>query len=273
YRWSFQTGDQADFEQLARRLTGRVVDADVGVFGLDARTADPALPSASTQLLTETAALTNPDATPGPWPTTEREPFVAALARMLNQPADALTQAGGTRIVAPPLWGRWHAAVDRLDLAPGARPAWFHELNADPRLRVAAGLAAEVVRRNDEQLMAAAWDQVEGILAANAHLRRAPPPRGAAGRLPAHPLASAGGGPPLPGAPPGPPPWPTRNRERRHAGSHRRWRRCTNGSGPVRCRPERWTDSFADCGAGPARLSGLSLRHWLRRPLSDCSTG
>src|SRR5262249_41916524 len=81
YRWSFQTGDQADFEQLARRLTGRVVDADVGVFGLDARTADPALPSASTQLLTETAALTNPDATPGPWPTTEREPFAPALDR------------------------------------------------------------------------------------------------------------------------------------------------------------------------------------------------
>jgi len=193
YRWSFQTGDQADFEQLARRLTGRVVDADVGVFGLDARTADPALPSASTQLLTETAALTNPDATPGPWPTTEREPFVAALARMLNQPADALTQAGGTRIVAPPLWGRWHAAVDRLDLAPGARPAWFHELNADPRLRVAAGLAAEVVRRNDEQLMAAAWDQVEGILAANAHLRRAQLAREASVRLMANHLATVDG--------------------------------------------------------------------------------
>src|SRR5215470_15676589 len=193
YRWSFQTGDQADFEQLARRLTGRVVDADVGVFGLDARTADPALPSASTQLLTGTAALTSPNASPGPWPTSERGPFVAALAAMLNQPADALNQDGGTRIVAPPLWGRWHAAVDRLDLAAGARPAWFHELNADPRLRVVAGLGAEVVRRNDEQLMAAAWDQVEGIIAANAQLRRAQLAREASVRLMANHLATLDG--------------------------------------------------------------------------------
>jgi hypothetical protein len=193
YRWSFQTGDQADFEQLARRLTGRVVDASVGVFGLDARTPDPALPSAGAQPLTGTAALTNPDATPGPWPVTEREPFVAALAAMLNQPADALTRAGGTRIVAPPLWGRWHAAVDRLDLAAGAQPVWFHELNADPRLRVGAGLGAEVVRRNDEQLMAAAWDQVEGILTANAHLRRAQLAREAAVRLMTNHLSTLDG--------------------------------------------------------------------------------
>ena len=190
YRWAFQTGDQADFEQLARRLSGRVVDASVGVFGLDVSTPDPALPSASAQPLTGTAALTNPDATPGPWPATEREPFVAALAKMLNQPADALTQAGGTRIVAPPLWGRWHAAVDRLNAAAGAQPVWFHELNADPRLRVAAGLGAEVIRRHDEQLMAAAWDQVAGILAANAQLRRAQLAREASVRLMANHLST-----------------------------------------------------------------------------------
>jgi hypothetical protein len=187
YQWSFATGDQADFEQLARRLTGRVVDAGVGVFRLDARTPDPALPPAASQPLAGTAALTNPTATPGPWPDAERSAFVTALAGLLNQPAQALTAAGTDPIVAPPLWGQWHAAVNRLDPSPqaaaGAQPAWFHQVNADPRLRVAAGLGAEVVRRHDEALMAAAWDQVEGILAANAALRRAQLAREASARL------------------------------------------------------------------------------------------
>ena len=69
-----------------------------------------------------------------------------------------------------PLWGRWHAARDRLDTTTAAKPVWFNELNSDPRHRVAAGLGAEIIRRNDQQLMAAAWDQVEGVKDANAEL-------------------------------------------------------------------------------------------------------
>ena len=118
------------------------------------------------------------------WPAGERSAFVAALAGLLNRPAEALMQeVDGDPIVAPPLWGRWHAAADRLDQAAGATPQWFHELNADPRLRVTAGLGAEVVRRNDEELMAQAWEQVDGVLAANEALRRAQAAREAAGKL------------------------------------------------------------------------------------------
>ncbi len=183
YRWSFQTGDQADFEQLARRLTARAADPSTGVFTLDARTPDPALPAASADPMTGTGALAAPAATSSPWPATERGPFVGALAAMLNQPADLLDHAGGEPLVAPPLWVRWQAATDRLDPTDGATPAWFQELNADPRLRVAAGLGAEVIRRNDDALMAAAWDQVAGILAANAQMRRAQLAREASVRL------------------------------------------------------------------------------------------
>jgi len=184
YRWSFQTGEQADFEQLARRLVGRPADAAVGTIAIDVATPDPALPAASGTPLIFTGALVSPAAVVPAWSADERSAFVAALARLLNRPAEALAQeVDGDPIVAPPLWGRWHAATDRLDPATGAMPQWLHELNADPRLRLTAGLGAEVVRRNDEELMAQAWEQVDGVLEANEALRRAQAAREAAEKL------------------------------------------------------------------------------------------
>jgi hypothetical protein len=191
YRWNFQTGEQADFEQLARRLVGRRADATVGTYALDVSAPDPALPAAATAPLDFSGALISPAATPAPWPPEQRSAFVAALAGLLNQPADALVQDSlGEPLVAPPLWGRWHAAVDRLAVTEGASPQWFHELNADPRLRATAGLGAEVVRRNDQELMAQAWDQVEGVIAANEALRRAQAAREASGKLLANHLGA-----------------------------------------------------------------------------------
>jgi hypothetical protein len=190
HRWSFQTGPEGDFEQLARRLRARRVGPEVGQRDLDARTPDPALPPAATAMLAMGGALLSPAAGPGPWDPAERAAFVAALAAMLNAPADALAAENGPRIVAPPLWARWHAARDRLDPAAAARPRWFQELNADPRLRVTAGLGAQVVMGNDEQLMAAAWDQLEGVQAANEALRRAQLAREAAVKVHANHLAA-----------------------------------------------------------------------------------
>jgi hypothetical protein len=191
HRWSFQTGEQADFEQLARRLVGRPADATVGTYPLDVSAPDPALPAAATAPLDFSGALVSPAAAPAPWPGEQRSAFVAALATLLNQPADALAQDSlGEPLVAPPLWGRWHAAVDRLELTDGASPQWFHELNADPRLRATAGLGAEVVRRNDQELIAEAWDQVEGIVAANGALRWAQAAREASSKLLANHLAA-----------------------------------------------------------------------------------
>jgi hypothetical protein len=46
-----------------------------------------------------------------------------------------------------------------------------HELNHDPRHRVAAGLGTGVVQKNQEQYMAAAWQQVGNVLEGNARIR------------------------------------------------------------------------------------------------------
>jgi hypothetical protein len=183
YSWSFQTGDKGDFETLARRLTARAVDKGVGLRNMDVGQPDPALPAAASGPLALEGALMSPAADSTPWPPAEQARFAQALAPVLNAPADALATTGAPRTVAPPLWVRWQAATDRFDPAGGATPIWFQELNGDPRLRAAAGLGAEVIRQNDQQLMAQAWDQVAGILEANAELKRAQLSRAASDKL------------------------------------------------------------------------------------------
>lgn len=72
--------------------------------------------------------------------------------------------------VAPPTYGRWHAA--RASVDPD-NDGWFDVLNLDPRHRAAAGLGPAVVRTDQEALMSSAWDQIGAIEAANDKLRRA----------------------------------------------------------------------------------------------------
>ncbi len=84
----------------------------------------------------------------------------------------ALPVVGGDDpIIAPPLYGHWHALIDRLD--PALAPtSWFHRLNTDPRYRAAAGLGARVVRKNQEAYMREAWRQIGDVLRANETINR-----------------------------------------------------------------------------------------------------
>ncbi|MBO6936817.1 MAG: hypothetical protein JJ863_17740 [Deltaproteobacteria bacterium] len=75
-------------------------------------------------------------------------------------------------VLTPPIYGRWHAARSRVSAAAD-EGGWLHELNLDPRHRAAAGLGSEVVRKQQEGLMASAWDQIGAVEAANDLLRRA----------------------------------------------------------------------------------------------------
>lgn len=74
--------------------------------------------------------------------------------------------------VVPPIYGRWHAARQEV-VADKDYNSWLDVLNLDPRHRAAAGLGSEVVRKEQEALMASAWDQIGEIEAANDILRRA----------------------------------------------------------------------------------------------------
>jgi hypothetical protein len=78
-------------------------------------------------------------------------------------------------LITAPLYGRWHALTQRLlDETDGIpEDNWTHELNLDPRYRVAAGFGTRVVQKNQEQYLEAAWQQVGEIIAANQRIRLA----------------------------------------------------------------------------------------------------
>jgi hypothetical protein len=73
--------------------------------------------------------------------------------------------------VVPPIYGRWHRARNRV--VARNQEEWLDVLNLDPRHRAAGGLGSEVIRKQQEHLMASAWDQLGAIESANDILRRA----------------------------------------------------------------------------------------------------
>src|SRR5262249_33048125 len=97
--------------------------------------------------------------------------FVPQIAPVLNAPADVRDSGSGDPLVSPPIYGGWHANVDRVD--PSQPDRWIEALNLDPRYRAAAGLGARVVRANQERYMRVAWQQIGDVLAVNQRIRRA----------------------------------------------------------------------------------------------------
>jgi hypothetical protein len=171
YQWRFGTGDAGDFESLVRRMQPRTLPKEVGSRSMDVSAPGQGLPSASERSMAVEGALKSPATETSDWPDAERTPFVSALAKLLDLPADMLEGPDALRIVAPPLYGCWHAAQDRLN--PAGQPVWFEQLNSDPRNRVVAGLGTQVVQREQDQLMASAWQQLDRIRAINDRLRLA----------------------------------------------------------------------------------------------------
>ena len=179
--WEFGTGPSGDFEALVRRLRRvrldevqapdgsprtvgrRPLDVTSPGFGL----ADRA-PGTTVDLL-GALHLDGDDAL--------APPADAGLA-------GALTAAVDVRdAVAPPVYGRWHAAAAVPRGSQGVWPTWLATVNQHPGLRVAAGLGTQVVQANQEAFMAACWNQVGEILRANQLLRQAQLGVGASTRI------------------------------------------------------------------------------------------
>lgn len=151
--WRFSTGATDRFADLAARLApydpasagGRQLDATApeGPGGPGFANADLAL-----------------DAVMGP---RSAAALPAALAGHLS------ARLADPSPLAPPVYGGRHAGAT-LPLSTQA-PAWVRALNLDPVRRVSAGLGAEVVRRHQEEMMAAIWEQAGEIERANQLLR------------------------------------------------------------------------------------------------------
>jgi hypothetical protein len=180
YSWRFRTGEDADFERLARQLTGRPLPAGVGTRALDVSRPGAGLPSlpAATDV-NDTKAITWLDGALRPidsdnLPSRDAsvtQAFQSSLTVLLDQPANLMRSGVADPVVAPPIYGDKHVLAVTVDGA--AVPPWISELNLDPRTRVAAGIGTQVIQARQEDYVARAWRQLGDVLAANRLLRAA----------------------------------------------------------------------------------------------------
>ena len=92
------------------------------------------------------------------------------MQAFINNPPASFDPTTPDPIVAPPIYGRWHAAVQAVDRTAAG---WVNDLNLDPRDRSAGGMGTQVVQTERTALMASAWQQVDGVIKANQVLHQA----------------------------------------------------------------------------------------------------
>ncbi len=187
FKWEFRTGMRGDFEHLVRLLEARPlsglgkknIDCGKPGFGLSEKIdrTDPDLDPAERYYLEFESAIKSTDTEVTKWGDDgegdDGDEFQSGLSGLLNQttidvnvpvPHDFVP-----KIVAP-VYGYFHRGTDDK---VGDKHDWLDQLNLDPRHRYAAGLGTEIIKKNQEQLMASAWDQLGNIQAVNRILRNA----------------------------------------------------------------------------------------------------
>jgi hypothetical protein len=146
YTWSFRTGEAGDFESLAARMRAVTLDpkAETTLLHLS-------LPNGDVSQVVEWEA---PLRVPGHVPSKPRRPTVAVneIKKVIKPPANP-------PVLGPSYFGLpWTA--DR-PLTPAT--SWAPDLNLTPALRAAAGLGADVVRADQDALVAAAKSQLDAF--------------------------------------------------------------------------------------------------------------
>jgi hypothetical protein len=173
YQFQFHTSDAGDFESLVRRLTPRVLTDGVGQRPMDVSQPAHHIPTAGGPLGLE-GALHSVSTQPTAWDVADKTAFQSAVQAWINQPAAAADDPKNPNpddpVIAPPIYGRWHAAVQAVDRTEAG---WVNDLNLDPRNRAGAGMGTQVVQEERTQLMASAWQQVDGVRKANQLLKQA----------------------------------------------------------------------------------------------------
>jgi hypothetical protein len=170
YSWSFATGAAGDFEELVRVLKPRDIDPAVGIRKMDIQQPGFQLPPTTGQpddITSLEGVLLAPTSKPIPLDAGCNLP--TELAAKANEQADIqVTGAAesGDPLISIPLYGRWHALVDRVQTYTDHRN-WIDELNTDPRYRAVAGMATKVIQTNQEDYMRLAWQQIGDIVSMN----------------------------------------------------------------------------------------------------------
>ncbi|MGZ8229594.1 MAG: hypothetical protein ACXWUS_08125, partial [Burkholderiales bacterium] len=175
HQWQFRTGEGGDFESLVRLLRATPAPEGLGKRAMDISRPGFTLPSsfpADARLALEGALRAVESKDLAQWPDGAAEPFQTELAKIVNEAGLAQTRdPHSDPLLAPPLYGQWHAARSPSTVTRGATP-WFDELNLDPRHRSVAAFGTRVVQENQEALMAAAWEQAGDLERANQRMRQ-----------------------------------------------------------------------------------------------------
>lgn len=178
HSWTFTTGPRGDFESLVNRLEPREMEATVGLRPLTLRTAAGGLPDHVKDFRSYYAgALVSPAAKSflEDFEAEHAEEQMAlrdALTDLVNESLLAIESKPATDadpVVAPPAYGRTYRK--NAPLAPGEKQInWYDELNSSVRHRAVAGLAAEMIRQHQEELVDKAWDAAGDVQQANMQL-------------------------------------------------------------------------------------------------------
>lgn len=176
HTWRFRTSERGDFESLVRRLRPVELPPTVGVRDLDISRPGSGLPDAEGTIVSFVGALVSPAATARQWSPRHRRQTAAALREVLRddvpQPAPDIDYdpLQHDPVVRPALYGSVQSQCTSLD---DSAPRWMEQLNLDPSVRSVGGVGAAVVRRDQEQLMDAAWEAAKGLEEVNRRLRAA----------------------------------------------------------------------------------------------------
>jgi hypothetical protein len=177
YHWDFRTGTGGDFESLVMLLKARPAPPELGRRPVAIDQPGFALPATfpDDAALDVGGALQPLDLVDGPpaWPPDTQAAFQTALAPILNAPGlQEAVEPAADPLLAPPLYGRWHAARPTVRADAAGAIEWLDELNLDPRHRAVASFGTQVVQEHQEALMAAAWEQAGALQNANQQLRQ-----------------------------------------------------------------------------------------------------
>ncbi len=194
HEWYFKTGATGDFEYLVRQIVPRTLDDRVGKREMDIIYPGFELNHDGGSLngvLELEGALRIPGNSGVPYPwlpgDSTATDFRVDLANIVNLAENALDAAfssnpaynaldiGGSNlvddpIVAPPMYGRWHALKKKVDPTDSSN-GWIHEINLDPRNRVVANVGTEIIQKDQDQYMDLAWGQVGEVIEANKKLK------------------------------------------------------------------------------------------------------
>ena len=155
--WEFTTGEDADFEALARRIQP-VKPSELGSFGY--RQVDVSEPWIGDDPLPGDPAIAVLGGALRPLAPAPTDDVTPAQADELHERIAEQLAAGADGDLSPPLRGGHHARRTTIDPDDGD---WLDEANRDAVRRLAAGRGSDWVIVHQEELMAKAWEQAGEI--------------------------------------------------------------------------------------------------------------